>query len=67
MSQVTDETIMAVANDIVAEISPDLVYLFGSRARGDARVYSDVDLMAIAGETFGGNHIRHTVLRSSCA
>ena len=62
MGQVTDEKIAAVVTDIVSEVNPELVYLFGSRARGDATADSDVDLMVIAGEAFGRNYVRYEQL-----
>lgn len=44
--QVLDEMVQA----IVQEIDPDQIYLFGSRARGNARPDSDVDLLIIEKE-----------------
>lgn len=37
---------------IVRECSPETIILFGSRARGDARADSDVDLRVIETESF---------------
>jgi predicted nucleotidyltransferase len=37
---------------IVREISPEAIVLFGSRARGNARADSDVDLLVIEKEPF---------------
>ena len=39
---------MAVAKAVQDAIAPDTVILFGSRARGDHRSDSDVDLMVMA-------------------
>jgi len=47
--QPTAELMIAEAvRRIVEAISPDKVILFGSRARGDARPDSDIDLLVIA-------------------
>ena len=37
---------------IVREISPEVIVLFGSRARGDARPNSDVDLLVVKTRPF---------------
>lgn len=37
---------------IVREVSPETIILFGSRARGDARPDSDVDLLVVEAEPF---------------
>ena len=42
---------------IVAEVHPLRVVLFGSRARGEARADSDVDVLVLMPE---GTHRRHT-------
>ncbi|MFZ4703922.1 MAG: nucleotidyltransferase domain-containing protein [Candidatus Methylumidiphilus sp.] len=44
---------------IVREADPEQIILFGSRARGDARPDSDVDLLIIESEPF-------SVQRSRC-
>jgi predicted nucleotidyltransferase len=43
---------------IVREVDPDAVILFGSRARGDAKPDSDVDLLVIDKENFSPQHSR---------
>ena len=45
--QDVDIRIRGVAGQIVAAFSPSMVLLFGSRARGDARPDSDVDLLVV--------------------
>ncbi len=45
--QDVDHRVREIAARIVAEFSPSLVLLFGSRARGDARPDSDVDLIVV--------------------
>lgn len=42
-----DERLQAVVDRIVRGFSPSLVLLFGSRARGDVRPDSDVDLLVV--------------------
>ncbi len=44
MPQVTDDLLDQMIQAIVTEVDPEQVILFGSRARGDAREDSDVDL-----------------------
>ena len=44
---------------IVREVDPDQVILFGSRARGDQRENSDVDLVVVEAERFGPEQSRH--------
>ena len=53
MTQVDDEFLQRMAQAIVDEVDPEQVILFGSRARGDAREDSDVDLVVIEAEPFG--------------
>jgi predicted nucleotidyltransferase len=43
---------------IVREGSPEAIILFGSRARGDARAGSDVDLLVIEKEAFSPQRSR---------
>jgi uncharacterized protein len=43
---------------IVREASPEAIMLFGSRARGDARPDSDVDLLVVVREPFGPGRSR---------
>ena len=42
-----DPGLREVVDRIVREFSPSLVLMFGSRARGDARADSDVDLLVV--------------------
>jgi uncharacterized protein len=48
----------AVVARLVAELDPQAVWLFGSRARGDHRPDSDFDLLIIAkdGQTWGNDY-----------
>ena len=54
MQDVTDALLDRMIRTIVDEVDPEQVILFGSRARGDAGPYSDVDLLIIESEPFGG-------------
>lgn len=63
-SQVTDDLLNDMVRAIVAEVDPEQVILFGSRARGDAREDSDVDLLVIESAPFGkGRSRRREVAR----
>ena len=50
VTQVTEEDIQEMVRRIVAAANPVKVILFGSRARGTARLNSDVDLLVIEHE-----------------
>jgi predicted nucleotidyltransferase len=43
---------------IVREVDPETIILFGSRARGDARPDSDVDLLIVESEPFSPQRSR---------
>ena len=60
MIPVTDALLDRMVRAIVAEVDPEQVILFGSRARGDAREDSDVDLIVVEAEPFGPERSRHT-------
>ena len=59
MAPVTDALLDQMVQAIVAEVDPEQVILFGSRARGDAREDSDVDLVVVEAEPFGQGRSRH--------
>ena len=59
MTPVTDALLDQMVRAIVAEVDPEQVILFGSRARGDARENSDVDLIVVECEPFGPERSRH--------
>ena len=62
--QVTDDLLNDMVRAIVAEVDPEQIILFGSRARGDAREDSDVDLLVIESAPFGkGRSRRREVAR----
>jgi len=59
---VTEEVIAEMVERIVAEVQPEQVYLFGSRARGEGREDSDVDLLVVEREPFGEGRSRFAEL-----
>ena len=59
MTPVTDTLLQQMVDAIVAEVDPDQVILFGSRARGEARQDSDVDLIVLESGPFGEEKSRH--------
>lgn len=54
-----DEVLLRqMVETIVNEVAPETIILFGSRARGDARVDSDVDLLVVETEPFSPQRSR---------
>ncbi len=53
MTRVTDTLLGQMVQAIVDEVDPEQVILFGSRARGDEREDSDIDLIVVESEPFG--------------
>lgn len=53
MTRLVDETIGRLVQLIVEEVDPEQVILFGSRARGDERKDSDIDLIVVESAPFG--------------
>ncbi len=58
MRTITDDLLARMVRIIVDEANPEQVILFGSRARGDHRDNSDVDLVVIEAEPFGPGRSR---------
>ena len=58
MTPVTDELLDQMVRAIVEAVDPEQVILFGSRARGDAREASDVDLVVVESKPFGKTRSR---------
>ena len=46
-TKTSDPVLAEIVNRLVAAFSPDSVYLFGSRARGEAGADSDYDLLVV--------------------
>ncbi len=59
MTQVTEAVLDRMVRAIVDEADPEQIILFGSRARGDQRRDSDVDLIVVEAEPFGPARSRH--------
>ena len=55
---IADETIQRMVEVVVREARPEMVYVFGSYARGQAREDSDVDLLIIESAGFGPGRSR---------
>ena len=60
---VTPEVIAGMVDALVREIDPQRIYLFGSRARGEAGEASDTDLLIVERDSFGPDHSRLQELR----
>ncbi|MBM4018584.1 MAG: nucleotidyltransferase domain-containing protein [Planctomycetes bacterium] len=58
MIAVTDEVLENMVQAIVREVDPEQIWLFGSRARGQAGPDSDVDLLVVEREPFGPGRSR---------
>ena len=59
LEDVDEESLLRqIVSVIVREGSPEAIVLFGSRARGDARADSDVDLLVIEKEPFSPQRSR---------
>ena len=59
MTPVTDTLIDQMVKAVVQEVDAEQVILFGSRARGEEREESDVDLVVVEAEPFGPKRSRH--------
>ena len=59
MTRVTGDLLDRMVQTIVDEVDPEQVILFGSRARGDHRDDSDIDLIVVEAEPFGPHRRRH--------
>ena len=63
MKRMTKKTLSQMVEAIVREVDPEQVYLFGSRATGRADDDSDVDLLIVERDPFGGQRNRWQELR----
>lgn len=59
---ITDKAIDDLTAAIVHEVRPEKVYLFGSRARGEARSDSDVDILVVVRQRFSAANTRWEML-----
>lgn len=53
-----DVLLKEMVNVIVREVNPETIILFGSRARGDARLDSDFDLLVVESASFSPSRSR---------
>ncbi|MDH4121900.1 MAG: nucleotidyltransferase domain-containing protein [Deltaproteobacteria bacterium] len=58
MEPITQDTMTRMVSAIVRAADPEKILLFGSRAKGNFRVDSDVDFLVIEREPFGGERRR---------
>ena len=58
MAPVSEAHLQRMAQAIAAAVDPLCIILFGSRARGDARLDSDVALLVVEDEAFGPKRCR---------
>ena len=58
MLNVSNEVIDRMAREIVREVDPQRILLFGSWARGEGNEHSDVDLLVVEREPFDHNRSR---------
>ena len=58
MVNISSEMIEEMTRQIVREVDPQRVLLFGSWARGQANEHSDVDFLVVEREPFGRNRSR---------
>ncbi len=61
--QVTPELIAYIVEKIVREVAPQRIIMFGSRARGEARDDSDLDLFVIQDSQTANRQVRRRIER----
>lgn len=59
----SDRILEEMVRRLVAAFAPDHIYLYGSRARGEAGPDSDYDLMLVVSASLGGPQIPPPVYR----
>ena len=62
----TSDAIQGMANKIVRRFHPTRIILFGSQARGDENINSDVDLLIVFPEAADKRKIAIDIRRSLC-
>jgi len=60
-----NENVQVVVQRVVALTGPDMIYLFGSRARGDHEPDSDLDLLVVVPDPVGDPRQRQIELRDA--
>ena len=60
-----DESVRAIIQRVVALTGPDMIYLFGSRARGDFEPDSDLDLLIVVPDPVGDRRQRQSELQDT--
>lgn len=58
MVHIPDDVIDRMTRRIVREVHPQRILLFGSWARGETNEHSDIDLLVVEREPFGGTRSR---------
>jgi predicted nucleotidyltransferase len=66
MTDVTAETLDEMTRAIVEAVHPEQIILFGSRARGQARSSSDIDLLVVESEPFTALRSRRKEMARVC-
>ena len=59
----SDTLLQEVVDATVRAVDPERIVLFGSRARGEARADSDLDLLVVEGEPFSPQRSRQGELK----
>jgi predicted nucleotidyltransferase len=62
-----DAEMQSIVDRVVALTNPEMIYLFGSRARGDFEPDSDLDLLVVVPDPEGDRHQRQHELREALA
>ena len=58
-----DPAVRAIAQRVVSVASPECIYVFGSRARGDSEPDSDLDLLIVVADPVGDRRQRQSELQ----
>lgn len=64
MIEINKQILAEIIKAIIQEINPEQIFLFGSHARGDAKIDSDLDLLIVESEPFRhGRNRRQEIAR----